>query len=207
MTENQKYSGWVCSICGFGFVIIVAITAVLGRPKDNQVISMGNVFNTTVATPSYSFDDLLDAIEWVESRGAANAVCPDGCCVGAYQLTEIYVDDANRIMRLFSDEWAPWVAEDSEIRKAVPAHMDGQDIYFFNYEDRWDREKSRMITNIVTCYYAGRDWSNKRWDMNGWLETAARTHKNPTERNSESTKEYWLKVKARLEKNAGTGTD
>lgn len=45
--------------------------------------------------PPHTFDDLLDAIEWVESRGDPWAVGANGE-VGAYQLSKIYVDDVNR---------------------------------------------------------------------------------------------------------------
>lgn len=172
-----------------------------------------------IGQPAPTFDDLLDAIEWVESRGDANAVGDERPCasgsrafcaswlaraklspkryvvterpdksvyvneyeaIGAYQLHKIYVDNCNRILRL----------------------MGGTGHY--TYADRWDRNKSRFITNIVMAHYAMKDWKSKRWDMMGYLETAARTHKNPTLRNHESTKAYWLKIKNRL-RGSGVG--
>ncbi len=165
-----------------------------------------------------TFDDLLDAIEWVESRGDANAMGDkykiatytkmgmaerltilmlSDCninreytykkisedmfeeyeykAIGAYQIHKIYVDECNRILRF----------------------MGGTGHY--TYEDRWDKKKSRFMTNIVTARYAMRDWHDKRFDIMGYFETAARTHNNPTLRNDESTKPYWEKVKAKLE--------
>ncbi len=160
-------------------------------------------------------EDVLDAIEWVESRGDANAVGDeifvkflfDGRklyeyqSIGAYQLTEIYVDDCNRIMQLYIDEWQPWVDEGvilGETRKAVPVQIDGKDFYQFTYEDRWDKLKSRMITRIVTRYYTEHDGKS----LHTWegFETAARTHKNPNKRNHPSTEVYWELIKARLVK-------
>ena len=124
-----------------------------------------------------SFNDLLDAIEYVESGGDANAVGNNGKAIGAYQLKKIYVDDCNRILDIYND-----------------------DDRRFTYADRWDKKKSRIITSIVTTYYAGEDWKDKPHSRMDFFETAARTHKNPTERNQESTKAYWLKVKERLAK-------
>ncbi len=74
-------------------------------------------------------DDLLDAIEWVESGGDANAVGDDGKAIGAYQIHKIYVRDANRIL--------------------------GQDK--FAYADRWDKHKSREMTAIVIQHYGKGD--------------------------------------------------
>ena len=69
-------------------------------------------------TPSVqqsSFEDLLDAIEWVESKGDANAKgdpimrttgfpkyeeWTEYRAVGSFQIWKIYVDDVNRIQRL-----------------------------------------------------------------------------------------------------------
>ncbi len=72
-----------------------------------------------------AFESLLDAIEWVESRGNASAVGDNGDAIGAYQIHKIYVDDCNRIL--------------------------GYDK--FHYEDRWDRDKSRDMIAIVIQHY------------------------------------------------------
>ena len=176
--------------------IAILIVCIVYTVKDGNVVAV-----TTSAKEGHNYKDLLDAIMWVESRGDANAVCSDGCCVGAYQLTEIYVDDCNRIMQLWVDTWREWADEpiDTEIRKAVPSQINGEDIYSFNYEDRWDKQKSRMITRIVTDYYANHDWYGKPHTQMQFLETAARTHKNPNKRNHPDTAPYWWKIRARLE--------
>ncbi len=134
------------------------------------------VASAAVATEGHSFGYLLDSLEQEESGGDADAVCPNGCCVGAYQLTKIYVDDANRILDLYR-----YIGER------------------FTYEDRWDKHISRVITTVVTCYYANYDWQDKPHTKMEFLETAARTHKNPNKRNHPDTGAYWQLVKARLE--------
>ncbi|MCK5601773.1 hypothetical protein KAR91_07895 [Candidatus Pacearchaeota archaeon] len=79
-----------------------------------------------------TLDDLLDAIRTVETGGEAD---PDNCygdggrALGAYQIHEIYVRDANRILG--------W--------------------YRFRYEDRRDRKKSREMTSIVIQHYGKGD--------------------------------------------------
>ena len=40
-----------------------------------------------------TFDDLLDAIEWVESRGDSNAVGDNGRAVGSFQIHHCYIED------------------------------------------------------------------------------------------------------------------
>ena len=74
-----------------------------------------------------TFEDLLDAIEWVESGGRWWAVGDDGKAVGAYQLHTIYVDDVNRII----------------CAKA------------FLYADRTDTVKARQMTAIYLKHYGG----------------------------------------------------
>jgi hypothetical protein len=77
--------------------------------------------------PSYTIDDLLDAIEYIESKGDPFAIGDDGEAVGAYQLHKIYIDDVNRICK---------------IKK-------------FDYSDRSNKKISRLITKIYLNYYGG----------------------------------------------------
>ncbi len=93
---------------------------------DEGVVSFGDDTNVTFAyTEALTIEDLLDAIEQVESRGDPNAVCPDGCCIGAYQLTKDCVDDVNK----------SWGCEK------------------FTYEDRLDKEISRTIAWSYMLHY------------------------------------------------------
>ena len=87
------------------------------------------------AGPVLTFEDLLDAIEWVESKGDPWAVGDDGAAVGAYQIHKIYVDDVNRILgyKLFK----------------------GEKFYPFDYQDRCKPEKSREMVSIYLNHYGG----------------------------------------------------
>ncbi len=122
---------------------------------------------------AFTFDDLLDAIEWVESKGDANAVGDDGDAVGAYQLHKIYVDDVNRIV----------------------------DENIYCYEDRWDKKCSREMTGIYIRYYGFKFFGDPRDGNKGPpFEAMARIHNGgPKGYLKESTKAYWAKVKARME--------
>jgi len=79
-----------------------------------------------------TMEDLLDAIECVESGGDSNAIGDSKRAIGAYQLHTIYVDECNRILKL------------QKIDKC------------FTWNDRWDKAKSREITRIVLSYYQAR---------------------------------------------------
>jgi len=161
-----------------GALIIIIVT--VGLVKENQEGKEAQGMDVEVVSSrdeaaSYTFEALLDAIEWVESRGDPDAVCPDGCCIGAYQLTKIYIDDCNRIAELYNS-----------------------DAKVYNYH-RWDKEISRTISTIVMCYYANIDFPIGCLHDMQFFETAARTHKNPSKRNHPDTLPYWLKVRERME--------
>ena len=81
----------------------------------------------TRGTEPPSFEDLLDAIEFVESGGDSNAVGDNGNAIGSFQIWKIYVDDVNRIL--------------------------GNDKY--SYTDRLDRSKSRDMATIYLNHYGG----------------------------------------------------
>ena len=80
---------------------------------------------TEEATKKTQIEALLDAIEWVESKGDANAIGDGGASVGAYQIQKIYVDDIN--------QWG----------------------YNYSYDDRYDRNKSRDMARIYLTHYGG----------------------------------------------------
>ena len=117
-----------------------------------------------------TFEDLLDAIEWVESKGDANAVGDCGAAVGSFQIHKIYVRDVNRI-----------------------------DHASFHYEDRKSRQVSRMMADIYTKWYASRAF-DETGDETKFFEYATRCHNGgPNGWKKDCTKAYWAKVKARLE--------
>lgn len=123
----------------------------------------------------HTFEDLLDAIEWVESKGDANAVGDNGNAIGAYQLWKIYVDDVNWILKL----------------RSSPAR--------FAYDDRRDKERSRMMVEVYLNYYWKKAMHGYYAGKYDTFEIPARTHNGgPDGWKKEPTKAYWLKVKARL---------
>ena len=82
-----------------GIVIVIGITIYgtnlvrdfreVGDPR--QSAESANSLQTGT-TARFTFDDLLDAIEWVESKGDPAAIGDGGDAVGAYQIHKIYVD-------------------------------------------------------------------------------------------------------------------
>lgn len=76
----------------------------------------------------HNFEHLLDAIEWVESKGNINAIGDNGKAVGCMQIHKIYVDDVNRIL--------------------------GRNKY--TYANRKNRDKSREMVKIYLTYYASK---------------------------------------------------
>lgn len=118
----------------------------------------------------YTFDDLLDAIWSVESECGLNSVPGQDGEIGDYQLKEIYIDDCNRILKL-----------NGELKRVT-------------YDDRYSPAESRKITAYVISHYANNDWSDKPHTRMQWLETAARAHNSPANRNNSKTDAYWALI-------------
>ena len=109
------------------------IIAVRSQNNAQEGVASGQTSTVQAELPQSpiqaTFDDLLDAIEFVESRGDPNAIGDNGNAIGAYQIWKIYVRDANRILG-----WGK-----------------------YSYEDRWERDKSREMTAIVIQHYGKGD--------------------------------------------------
>ena len=82
---------------------------------------------TAEQSSEVTMGDLLDAIEWVESKGDSNAIGDGGDAVGAYQIHKIFVRDCNRIL--------------------------GREVH--TYTDRLNKIKSREMAKIYLKYYGG----------------------------------------------------
>ena len=153
-------------LTAFILTIIIAIygmVIVLNRiiPTDDD--TRDEPAKEATATDGYTFEGLLDAIEWVESKGDTNAIGDNGNAVGCMQIHKICVDDVNRILG------------------------DGR----YTYDDRYSRVHSRYMAFAYLYHYAN----------NKGFEAAARIwNGGPRGHMKESTKPYWLKVKARMEK-------
>ena len=74
--------------------------------------------------------NFVEAVIWKESRGDASAIGDSGKAVGVLQIHPIMVREANRIM---------------DLKKEDKAH--------YTYNDRYDRQKSIEIFNIVQGYH------------------------------------------------------
>jgi hypothetical protein len=144
----------------------------------------------SIKSATFTSDDLLDALIYIESRGADSAIGDNGAAVGCLQIHKIYVDDVNRILKL---------------RAPVPIGN------VFSYEDRLDRDKSLAMVGIYIGVYGPKAW-DELWasgqfkttdEAIGWMkmfELQARIHNGgPNGHKKESTKAYWLRVKARME--------
>ncbi len=160
-----KLVGWLVLI---GFLGIIGMILFNSFAKDGDGDKEVPLFADKIPTEP-SFDDLLDAIEWVESRGDANAIGDNGRAVGAYQIHKIFVDDLNRIYKLqHNDKYSSCLQ--------------------WRYYHRENKVCSRIIARDYLRYYGGT------------IEDMARKFNGgPNGHKKESTKSYWLKVKARME--------
>ena len=185
MTDKLKFTTMIVTFVMS--VIVISLIGIYFIPNNSSPSSTGGTDANLPPVSLYSqptFDDLLDAIEWVESRGDANAVGDNGGAieaVGAYQIHQIYLIDVNRIL--------------------------GKDKY--SIYDRTNRNKSREIVTIYLNYYwdylqsyrlNSKFWRDTKTVQEFRLECMARIHNGgPDGWRKESTKAYWQKVKVRLE--------
>ncbi len=193
------------------------------------VILAAFCFVTRNSSPSFkapatlagaTFEDLLDAICWIESRGDANVVgdfkyfdtwedannwrtrngnIADDMIVMdcGYEVNcpnlKIYIPQAigaYQIHKIYVDD----------VNRILKFHK-WQSVYspalHYDYKDRWNKYLSRQMVYIYLRHY-GEDKS---------LEDMARIHNGgPDGRKKKSTEEYWQKVKNRMAKKYFTKT-
>lgn len=125
----------------------------------------------------FTLEKMYDAIRFVESTDGERIYGENGE-IGDYQLKKIYIDDVNRIQRLLG--------------------YDGEEPYM-SYDDRYGTVKSRRATAILTSHYANATWKDKPHTALQYIETAARAHHRPADRNNSKTDAYWAKILARME--------
>lgn len=168
-------------------VIVAMLVLVFSGCEDDmdieQVVRGVETPKEIVYTSAPTFDDLLDAIEQVESGGDPNAVGDNGKAIGAYQIHKIYVDDVNRILELNG-----WTIKSRTLD--FP-----EELKWVTHGDRWDRDKSREMTRIYLANYCNAAVLGRT----STYEDMARIHNGgPDGWKKDSTKKYWEKVKAVL---------
>lgn len=142
-----------------------------------------------------TFEDLLDAIEWVESKGKPNAIGDGGAAIGAYQIHKIYVDDVNRILMVWKGKLNE-AFDNYHKQHPDPNNIKSVDSELYTYEDRWNKIHSRFMTEVYLTYYTPLD---DKLNIN--LEYAARIHNGgPNGWKKECTKPYWEKIKKAIER-------
>lgn len=102
--------------------------------------------DTVAAETALDWGKFIDAVIWKESRGNENAVGDNGNAIGVLQIHPIMVREANRILKILG------------INKE------------YSYEDRYIREKSVEIFNII------QDFHNKTHDFERALQIWNKNH-------------------------------
>lgn len=86
-----------------------------------------------------NWDKFIEAVIWRESRGVEDCIGDSGRAVGVLQIHPIMVREANRILGM----------KDSSMSN------------YYTYDDRYSREKSIEIFNVVQGYHN----KNKDFDL------------------------------------------
>lgn len=165
-------------------LLIISLFVLYGLYKEQERLSGGQTLNieadiaiNPVQSELWTFEDLLDAIEQVESGGDPNAIGDNGQAVGNFQIHKIYVDDVNRIEKT------------NHTSKYYSPNQ-------YEYYHRENPYCSRSMVQIYLEHYA----TKKRIGREPTFEDMARIHNGgPNGWKKESTKPYWQKVKRELE--------
>lgn len=110
---------------------------------------------------------LVEALIWVESRGKEDAYCKREDAVGVLQIRPIMVKEVNRILGLIGST------------------------NIYTLEDRWNREKSIEMFNVVASYYH---------ETSSYEKIARCWNGGPKGLQKKQTQKYWRKVQKRLHK-------
>ena len=108
---------------------------------------------------------LIEALIWVESRGKEDAYCKREDAVGVLQIRPIMVKEVNRILGLTGSN------------------------NIYTLEDRWNREKSIEMFNVVASYYH---------ETSSYEKIARCWNGGPKGLQKKQTQKYWRKVQKRL---------
>jgi len=115
-----------------------------------------------------NLNELVEALMWVESRCDTSAYCKREDAVGVLQIRPIMVKEVNRILRL----------------------KGSTNIY--TLEDRWYKDKSIEMFNVVANYYH---------ETSSYEKIARCWNGGPKGLQKKQTEKYWRKVQKRLNQN------
>ena len=115
-----------------------------------------------------NLNDLVDAIIWVESRGDTSAYCKREDAVGVLQIRPIMLREVNRILDLQGSST------------------------IYTLEDRWNRDKSIQMFNVIANYYH---------ETSSYEKIARCWNGGPKGLQKKQTEKYWRKVQKRLNHN------
>lgn len=145
-------------------------------PRAERLISVQPKTITTIPTKvpelkiveqQRDLTPLVEALIWVESRGKEDAYCKREDAVGVLQIRPIMVKEVNRILRLIGSS------------------------NIYTLEDRWNREKSIEMFNVVASYYH---------ETSSYEKIARCWNGGPKGLQKKQTQKYWRKVQKRLHK-------
>tara|TARA_B110000285_G_scaffold177582_1_gene199512 strand:- start:699 stop:1223 length:525 start_codon:yes stop_codon:yes gene_type:complete len=125
----------------------------------------------TVSSKTPTWNDFVNAVIFVESSGRDSVVGDNGKAVGCLQIHPIMVREVNRKLKKWN---AP---------------------YTYSLEDRYDREKSIEMFEIIAEQY---DCCEDKMQMKFFEEVARRWNGGPKGMNKKSTIPYWERVKLHL---------
>ena len=132
------------------------------------------ITTTDIVPPiTYSFEDFIEAVIYIESRGNVKAYNEQEKAVGCLQIRPIMLREVNRVLK----------RDKSKLR--------------FTLEDRWDREKSIDIFHII----AEQTKCCENISKLDFFETVARRWNGGRRGDrKKATKIYWERVKNKLTK-------
>lgn len=155
-------------------LLIATIATSLIMPKSNvsNAIHTPKQIDQVKVTIEPSWEDLVDAIIYVESRGNDSAIGDRGKAVGCLQIHPICVREVNRILRKHK----------SNLR--------------YSLSDRYSRIKSIQMFNIIAEQY----WCCEYGTFMQFAEIVARRwNGGPRGDRKKATIKYWNKVKPHLQ--------
>jgi hypothetical protein len=158
---------------------------------------------TAQTTPEQqiTFEDLLDAIEMVESGGDPDAVGDNGEAVGSFQIHKIYVDEVNRILKIeghskrytYDDRLDPFSSRVMTVIHCGWWHNKSQPYKYFGLEAILTLKQAEVFARI---HNSGPDgWRNDpEWFVRNRDYTLEKAEKKIA-----NTKEFWNKVQNSLD--------